>query len=410
MIAYLPSISAQAQQDMTISKKRIFGSTMLVTGCCIGAGMIGLPVVSAMAGLMPSTLAMFLCYIFTTFTGLLLVEATLWFDTKINLPTIVAATLGRYGKMATIFLFLFLFYCLFVAYLDAGGSLFAEIMSYALQTPISNSVGVLTCMGFVFAVSYAGAHVVDHFNRVLLVGLVVSYFILVIVGLPHVEPEHLRYQNWSAIFGVIPILLLCFGYQNLVPSLTYYLHKNVKAIRFAIIVGNMIPFFIYFLWNYVILGLLSPDHINKGRDAEMVVELLQASATPAVSVMFFIKSFSLFAMLTSFIPNAVSFVDFLRDGFSKLLQHKVKSNIYIYTCVFVPPTVCALMYPRIFLNALSFAGGFIDVLLYGVIPASVVLVGRRFMAPKGAYQVMGGSLTPAMILLISLFLLLLKMM
>lgn len=395
---------------MNISNKRIFGGTMLVTGCCIGAGMIGLPVLSALAGLMPSTLAMVFCYIFTTFTGLLLVEATLWFDGRINLPTIVAATLGRYGKMATIFLFLFLFYCLFVAYLDAGGSLFAEMLSYTLQMPVSNAVGVLACMLFVFGVSYAGAQAVDHFNRILLAGLVISYFILVIVGLPHVNPEHLRYQNWEAAFGVIPILLLCFGYQNLVPSLTYYLHKNIKAIRFAVVVGNLIPFFIYLLWNYVILGLLTPDHIDKGRNADMVADLLQASATPAVSVLFFIKSFSLFAMLTSFIPNAISFVDFLRDGFSKLLHHKVKSNIYIYTCVFIPPTACALMYPRIFLEALSFAGGFIDVLLYGVIPASVVLVGRRAMAPKGAYQVMGGAVTPSIVLVISLCLLLMKWM
>ncbi len=36
------------------------GATLLITGCCIGAGMIGLPVVSAKAGFIPSMLAMLL--------------------------------------------------------------------------------------------------------------------------------------------------------------------------------------------------------------------------------------------------------------------------------------------------------------------------------------------------------------
>src|SRR3990167_8754362 len=109
-----------------ISNRRIFGATMLVTGCCIGAGMIGLPVLSALTGFMPSLVAMVFCYLFTTVTGLLLAEATLWFDGNANLPSIVEFALGKIGKIITIILFLFLFYCLLVAYLDAGGSLFAE--------------------------------------------------------------------------------------------------------------------------------------------------------------------------------------------------------------------------------------------------------------------------------------------
>jgi tyrosine-specific transport protein len=51
---------------------------------------------------------------------------------------------------------------------------------------------------------------------------------------------------------------VCFGYQNLIPTLTYYVKRNVAAIRSAIFVGNLIPFLIYFVWNFVILGIL-PD-------------------------------------------------------------------------------------------------------------------------------------------------------
>ncbi len=122
----------------------------------------------------------------------------------------------------------------------------------------------------------------------------------------------------------------------------------------------------------------------------------------------FIKSFSLFAMLTSFLPSAVSFVDFLKDGLSKLTHQRVRNDLPIFIMVFIPPTICALVYPTIFLHALSFAGGFIDVLLFGVLPALVVLMGRRVKASGRSYEVMGGSVTPLLILGTSIALLVIK--
>lgn len=380
---------------------------MLVTGCCIGAGMIGLPILSAVTGFLPSVLAMVFCYLFTTVTGLLLVEATLWFDGRVNLPSIVEFALGRIGKVITIILFLFLFYCLFVAYLDGGGNLFAEMLGYALHTTVPHYVGVLSCMLFIATISYAGAKSADNVNRLLLAGLVISYFTLVTIAMPHVKPENLHHTDWSAVFGVVPILLLCFGYQNLVPSLSYYLQKNAKAIRFAIVIGNLIPFFIYFIWIYVILGMLPANHANTGDEVTMVSGLLTA-ATTSLSVIFFIKSFSLFAMLTSFLPSAISFIDFLKDGLSKLMHQKVRNDFLVLLLVFMPPTACALIYPKIFLHALSFAGGFIDVLLFGVLPALVILVGRSIRKSQDGYQVMGGAVTPILILLISAIVLFFK--
>lgn len=394
---------------MKYNHKTIFGATMLVTGCCIGAGMIGLPVLSALTGFIPSIIAMILCYLFATITGLLLVEATLWFDDKVNLPSIVEFALGKTGKLITVVLFLFLFYCLFVAYLDAGGGMFADMLSGLLHFHIPHSIGIVTCMSFIFAIAYAGTAIVDGFNRSMLIGMIVSYLILVAVGLPSINNENLLYTNWTAMFGVVPILLICFGYQNLVPSITYYLNKNVNAIRFAIIIGNLIPFLVYFIWDYVILGMLSGGRASTGNEAEMVTELLQNAAVSSLSIILFIKSFSLFAMMTSFLPNTVSFVDFLKDGFNKFFNYGIKNDLIIYGLVFVPPTICALVYPRLFLHALSFAGGFIDVLLFGVLPATVVLVGRKMRKTASVYQVIGGSVTPILILVLSVAVLVFKL-
>lgn len=382
------------------------GAALLVTGCCIGAGMVGLPVVSALAGFMPSVLATLFSYLFTTATGLLLLEATLWFDNRVNLMSIAEFTLGKVGKISAMLLFLFLFYCLFVAYLDAGGQLFAEMLSAIFQIPISKKIGILTCLVMASGFTYAGTKIVDSFNRGLLIGLFLSYLALVAIGIPRISTSNLTHINWGATFATVPILLICFGYQNLVPSLTYYLKKNVNALRFAIIIGNFIPFFIYSLWNMVILGMVDTSHVQGIDAADMVTQLLQENSHPFL-VIFLIKSFSLFAILTSFLPNAISFIDFLKDGI-KVSVESIKSDLFYLGLVFIPPTLCSLFYPNLFLEALGFAGGFIDVLLFGVLPATIVLIGRKKKGIKEIYQVAGGNWTPVCIIILSLVILVIK--
>lgn len=393
-----------------LHKKRVFGATMLITGCCIGVGMIGLPIVSRLAGFMPATLAMFLSYLFTTFTGLFLLESTLWFENRVNLPSIASKILGENAKLLTIFLFLFLFYCLFVAYLSAGGELFAQMVMYFLPFKISHSAGTIVCLIFIISVSYAGALFVDGFNRAMIVGMAVTYVLLVTLGIENINFDNLLYTDWPKMFTVFPILLICFGYQNLVPSVTYYLHRDIKAVRLAIIIGNFIPFVIYLIWNYVIIGMLNNDGNMQNDNVIIVSDLLANLGKSSLKVMFIVKLFSLFAMLTSFLPSTLSFVDFIKDGFQKYVDKKTaKNDIFIYFLIFTPSTLCALIYPQIFLHALSFAGGFVDVLLFGALPALVVLRGRRVYSDCNSYKVAGGVITPAIILIVSLILLVAKL-
>ena len=68
-----------------------------------------------------------------------------------------------------------------------------------------------------------------------------------------------------------------------------------------------------------------------------------------------------------------------------------KNEFILYLLVFTTINLYVVL-SHLFL-ALSFAGGFIDVLLYGIIPALVVLIGRYVNKMTGPYQVMG-SLTP----------------
>lgn len=361
--------------SIALSKKNsTFGAMMMVTGCCIGAGMIGLPVLSAVSGFLPSALAMLLAYVFTTSTGLLLLEATLWFDRQVNLISIAQLILGRTGKFLIAALFLFLFYGIFVAYFDGGGQIFSSLLH------VSKNTATLLCAGFVSLVLYTGTQGVVKINRFLMIGLAVSYLLIIGVGLPLVEPQNLTRIDWVGSLATLPILFICFGYQNLVPSLTHYLQKNTRSIRFAIIAGNFIPLLFYILWNFTILGI-SPD---LGEGKTLVTDLL---ATTAPSVLPYVTAFCAFALFTSFITVAFSFQDFLRDAFQT-----PPHDLILQMLVLVPPLFISLSFPNLFLQALSFAGGFIDVLLFGIFPICIVWAGRYKKKIEGPYRFPGGRL------------------
>lgn len=387
--------------------KSTFGATTLITGCCIGAGMIGLPLKSALVGFMPATLAMILCYLFTTVTGLFIMEATLWFNTKVNLPTIVESTLGKKSKYLTLFLFLALFYSLFVAYLDGTGIIISEILTSLTGFTVSKTFGIMLCTILIGAMTYTSTHLANRFNQILLLGMVASYVLLIIIGLSHNHMTTYKPLEPLSIMHVIPIMLICFGFQNLVPTITYYLHKNVNTIRFAIIVGNFIPLLVYTLWNYIILGVLPKDH-SLVQNAEIITQLFQNALT-MISIVVLVKTFSLFAMLTSFIPNVISLVDFVKDGIRFSSNIELKSDLFYVICIFIPSFIFTMTCPHLFLNLLDFAGGFVDVLLFGILPALVILMGRNKFSMNDQYQVFGGMKTPVLVIILSLVILMMKL-
>lgn len=379
------------------------GATLLITGCCIGAGMIGFPVVSAAAGFLPSTFAMILCYGFATGTGLLLLEATLWFDRKVNLISMANFALGKGGKVIAWAFFLFLFYCLFVAYIDGGGQLVANLLAAVFHSSIPREAGILACVAFVGGVVYAGTKMVSLVSRLFLLGMISSYLALISVGLASVQSKPLLFMNWKGVILTIPIFLVSFGYQNLIPTLTYYVKRNVRALRFAIFVGNLIPFCLYFLWNLVILGILPETNgiflAKELGQSDMVTGLL-ARASESPSVLFFARTFSIFAILTPFIANTMAFVDFLKDGFK--LPGKNRYEFVYYLLVLGPPTLLTLLYPRLFLKALGAAGGFADVVLFGILPVTIVWIGRYVKKVKGPYRVAGGRGLLSVVFLLSI--------
>lgn len=375
---------------------RLFGAILMVAGCCIGAGMLGLPLVTAAAGLVPTAVLFIVSWLFMAMTGLLLLEVNLWFGTKVNLMTLAEHTLGKTARHLVGALFIFLFYCLMAAFLSAGGGLIAEFMRGYFHAEIPAYWGSGVLAGIFGLVIFLGSREVDLFNRLLMVGLGLSYIALLELGFWYVEWNHLSNAGWRNALPALPAMVISFGYHNLVPSLTGYLKGHVADLRRAILIGSAIPLVLYLLWDGLILGILPPgEHLQEAVDRGAMVTTLLREAVGGALVADILDLFSFFALVTSFLTVGFSFVDFFSDGLK--IEKTYVGSLFLVLLVLVPPFFFSFLYPQLFLTALNYAGAFGAVVLFGMIPVAMVWKGRYVEKRQGVRLVPGGKVSLALI-------------
>jgi tyrosine-specific transport protein len=403
-VAKITSYKQEFMSLVTTSKAgSLPGAILLITGCCIGAGMLGLPVMSAIAGFKPSLAMFLLSWLFMTTTALLLLEVNLWFPNEVSIITMAGKTLGVLGRAAGWACFAFLFYALGIAYISASGDLIASFLKQSLHVDAPNWLGSVAVSFLFGAFVYLGTYAVDHFNRLLMGGLVLTYLLLVILGAPHVDSSYLRHQDWTLATVMLPVMIICFGFHNLIPSLTTYLQRDVKRLRLAVICGSAIPLVIYLIWEWLILGIV-PFNSKEGfleviDEGSMATELLK-NAVGTSLVVYIAQYFALFAILTSFLGNSLSFVDFLADGLK--IEKTPTGKLGLCFLVIAPSLTLALIYPHLFLSALNYAGVFGAVILFGILPTLMVWSGRYRQNIGSIRIVPGGKAVLALILIFAL--------
>jgi len=235
---------------------RFLGSTLLVAGTAIGAAMLALPVATGTYGFVPSTLIFIVCWACMAFTGLLMLEVNLWLPKDTNLISMAHRTLGRGGEIVAWVTYLLLLYALLSAYTTGMGALLADSINSAVNLNVPDWIGSLIFVFLGASFIYFGAQSVDPINRLLIAGLVVIYVILVFQLTPHIDIGVLSHQKPKFILFALPIAVVSFGYQIIIPTIRNYLHGDVRKLRWAILLGSFIPLLVYIIWELIILGVV----------------------------------------------------------------------------------------------------------------------------------------------------------
>lgn len=385
-------------------KGSVFGGMLLICGSCIGAGMFALPILTGIAGFFPTLAIFFVAWIFMTTTALLIVEVNSSFEVPVNFTKMIGRTLGQTGRFLSWLLYLFLFYALVIAYLSLSGNHFSFFIQQITAYKFPDWIGSFLFAAIFGWLVYFGTKPVDLVNRGLMFVKILTFLGVLFLGFNFIKPSHLAYSDVKYSFYSLPVLIISFGFHNMIPSLSQYLDGDVTRIKQSILGGSLLTFLIYVLWEIIALGVL-PIYGENGvfQSLKHDIDAAQAlrSYTGANSLGAFVQILAFFAILTSFLAQTLSLVHFLSDGFN--VKRKKQESVWMCLLALAPPLFFSMIYPQIFYSALNFAGGVCTVILFGVFPALMVWIGRyRHKIPTN-YKIFGGQPLLVFILCFALF-------
>jgi tyrosine-specific transport protein len=362
---------------------KILSGSLMVSGTAIGAGMLALPLATAEGGFLPALVLYAICWFFSVATGLLMLEVTLTLPEGANLISMSANYLGRAGKLASWILYLFLFYCLTIAYIAGGARLFNMFLPFD-SYPMA--IGIFTALfgGVVFL----GAYAVDRTNKILMAGLIVAYCLFISLGLPKVETRLLTALNFSMAIAGLPVIFTSFSYQGILPTLTEYMGRDRRAIRFAILIGASLPFGAYLLWDLLIKGIIPVPALVEAR--QLGLSAVEPLSRYVLSPYVFHagSAFAFFALTTSFLGVTLGLMDFLSDGLN--IKKSTKNRFGLALMIYLPGALIAGTDPHVFFKALEYAGGIGCVLLLGLIPI-LMCMKKRYQSPQSQRELGGGQ-------------------
>jgi len=369
--------------------------------------MLALPIMTGLSGFFPSLVMFLIAWGFMTITGLLMVEVNSSFAERVNIGSMAERAFGKIGRYVSWILYLFLFYSLLVAYISGSGSLSSTYFLTVFSWHVPKWVGAFFFTAIFGILAYQGTRTVDHWNRFFMFGKIFTYLGMIFLGMKYINPELLLRSEPSLAFYSLPVLVIAFGYHNMIPTLMNYMNNDAKKVRQIILGGSLFALIVYIIWEIVVLGIVPADgnwgiinSMKQGRQASDAV----AGILGISWVSNFAEALAFFALLSSFLAQTLALTHFLADAFK--VKGEKHESVPMCLLALVPPLIFAFIYPNLFLKALNFAGGICAVILFGILPASMAWKNRYIQNHQPSYQVFGGKRLLMTIIAIAVFIVL----
>jgi aromatic amino acid transport protein len=382
---------------MNINK--FIGSSLMIVGTMVGAGMLALPMLSAKVGFTIAAIMLVAMWAFTTLTALLILEVNLAFEGYSNsLGSMAFKTLGIPGKTTSWLCILILLYALTAAYISGSIVLLPNVVQlvFHIEAPEwINAVIFLTVMG---GVVFWSTSCVDYCNR-LLIGfkglLLLLTFSLLLPQINFLNIVRSSHDN-KCLLSMLPIFLCSFGFHAIIPSLSNYIGHKPRELKLAIICGSSTTLIIYLLWLFATMGVVpwvgphSFTSITQPNGHILIKDFIKNIYETVDNkwMTVGINGFANIAMTTSFLGVTLGLFDFLADGFKRPNTRSGRFQTSLLT--FIPPLIFALFFPNGFILALEFAALFATIIIV-ILPALMAYKLRSNTKLSSPYRVFGGK-------------------
>ncbi|MDB6371184.1 tyrosine transporter TyrP [Photorhabdus bodei] len=372
-------------------KNRTFGSTFIIAGTTIGAGMLAMPLATAGVGFGVSLIMLVGLWVLMSYTALLLVETYQYESPDTGLGTLAQRYLGNSGKMLAGFSMMFLMYALTSAYISGAGELLTVSLNKWLNLSLPASIGVILFTVIGGGIVCIGTSSVDMVNRVIFSAKIIFLVLMLGMMMPHVQHINLLTMplEQGLILSSIPVIFTSFGFHGSVPSIVKYMDGDIRRLRWVFIIGSAIPLFAYILWQLATLGSINSSTLvdilaeNAGLNG-LLHSIREVVASPKTELA--VQMFANLALATSFLGVTLGLFDFLGDLFKR--KNSVAGRMQTGLLTFVPPLIFALFYPKGFVMALGYAAVALSILAL-VLPSLLAYKSRQ--QNERRYRVPGGK-------------------
>lgn len=372
---------------------KTLGSTLLVSGTMIGAGMLAMPLTSAGIGFTFTVCLLIALWLFLTYSALLFVEVYQTAEHDAGIGTLAAQYFGKPGRIvATTVLMVFL-YALLSAYVTGGGGILASTLPTMGSPEASGKISIFLFMVFFGAFVVVGTNVTDGINRILFFLMLAALAFVLMLMMPEIKMDNLMAMpiDNALLISAAPIFFTSFGFHGSIPALNNYLRGDVKALRYSIVVGSLITLIGYIIWQLSTHGVLSQNEflqiLQKDPTLNGLVEATR-QITGSEMISGTVKLFSALALITSFLGVALGLLECVDDLLKR--SFNISANrLTLGVLTFLPPLLFAFFYPEGFILALGYAGQMFA--FYAVVlPAALVWKARQ-QHPNLPYRVWGGN-------------------
>ncbi len=374
----------------------MLGVAFLITGNLIGAGILGLPIITGLAGFIPALAGMLVVGGAMFYTAIVLgKEATAVRSNTFNYPSLYRKYLGSAGKWVAILANMIILYGLLTAYLTGATTIIVNLFHF----PFPKIWVMLGFFAIITTLTVTNMSVLKKYNAVLMFLLWGSFAVIVCISERYVKLERLTYEHWSYLPLAIPIIVTAFHFHNIIPTICQGLKWDSRVIWKTMLFGMIIGLVMNAVWVQVGIGALP---LKEGGQSivNAFVHNLPATvpmSTEIHSTVFGVGAllFALLAIATSYLANATGLLAFIKD--LTVNYFKISSRPLVIALTFLPPLIISIVYPNIFLDALNIVGGVGIVILFGILPSMLAII-RAKTVPK---RVLGA----AMLILFTVFLL-----
>ncbi len=230
-----------------------FRATATLVGTTIGAGIFGIPFVVSRIGFWAGIFYLLVLGFLVLLLNLIYGEIILRTPGDHQLTGYSKIYLGKWGKnLATISLFINLYGAL-LAYLIKIGEFSTLIAGRGNPLMFSLFFFILATIAIFF-----GLKTVSFFEGLIIFFLLGLIVLIAFLGFQRIEPANFSGINLSFLFLPYGVILFALTGSSIIPEMEEILRKEPQNLKKSIIIGSLIPLFVYLLFTVLIVGICGP--------------------------------------------------------------------------------------------------------------------------------------------------------